>query len=326
MAGLGTKIDYIGKTYNKLTVTGYQKTNNKQRKFNCTCECGSEIIVGYANLISGHTKSCGCLRRSLTLTHVCLRCNISFQRPAYRGDYKFCSKRCNALTNRPNQFNIKKYPFDETIFSTWSDDLAWLLGLIWSDGCLFGNCVNICAAERQHLEEVIRIIKMPNGIRPKNKGQHLSINFHSRKVADRLKAVGLMEAKSYTIKWPKLPKKYYGAFVRGVLDGDGSALLLKNRRNQQVADLQVSWYSASMWFSVSLFKWLRSLGLTAKISMPISAENPCFKISIYEQKSIKKLYSILYPNLSVACLKRKREKFDKWLITPRVRSGRIKGT
>ena len=39
-----------------------------ERKFNnvvwlCQCSCGNQVEVRAAHLISGHTKSCGCLKK-----------------------------------------------------------------------------------------------------------------------------------------------------------------------------------------------------------------------------------------------------------------------
>lgn len=53
-----------GKVFGKLTVqefAGYQKGKSFWR---CRCECGQETVVSYSNLMSGHTKSCGCLQKT----------------------------------------------------------------------------------------------------------------------------------------------------------------------------------------------------------------------------------------------------------------------
>ena len=50
-----------GKKFGKLTVI--EPTNERQGSYvvwKCKCECGNEICVGYGNLVSGNTKSCGC--------------------------------------------------------------------------------------------------------------------------------------------------------------------------------------------------------------------------------------------------------------------------
>jgi hypothetical protein len=39
----------------------------KARKVLCLCECGTETVVWYSNLVNGHTQSCGCLGSRQTL-------------------------------------------------------------------------------------------------------------------------------------------------------------------------------------------------------------------------------------------------------------------
>lgn len=51
--------DLIGKKFNKLTVI--ELVNINPRKYLCQCDCGGTVVVTSKNLISGHTKSCGCL-------------------------------------------------------------------------------------------------------------------------------------------------------------------------------------------------------------------------------------------------------------------------
>lgn len=61
------KKELAGIRFGKLLVTeeAIHKTltNGKKNKFyKCVCDCGNELWVGYGNLTSGKTKSCGCLR------------------------------------------------------------------------------------------------------------------------------------------------------------------------------------------------------------------------------------------------------------------------
>lgn len=58
----------IGKKFNNLTVLEEisfidDKGRNK-KKLRCKCDCGNTIDIAKANVINGHTKSCGCLRKS----------------------------------------------------------------------------------------------------------------------------------------------------------------------------------------------------------------------------------------------------------------------
>ena len=53
-----------GKKFGKLTVIRESNKKDKSRNifWECFCECGNISIVKGAKLVSGHTKSCGCLK------------------------------------------------------------------------------------------------------------------------------------------------------------------------------------------------------------------------------------------------------------------------
>lgn len=57
--------EIIGKKFNRLTVLEkLPKDKNKPQKFLCKCECGNIINTPTKHkLITGHSKSCGCLKR-----------------------------------------------------------------------------------------------------------------------------------------------------------------------------------------------------------------------------------------------------------------------
>ena len=59
--------DLTGNRYGRLTVlsqaTPYFRSNGyAERTWLCRCDCGRETIIKEWNLISGHTRSCGCLK------------------------------------------------------------------------------------------------------------------------------------------------------------------------------------------------------------------------------------------------------------------------
>ena len=71
------KNDLTGKKFGRLTVLGfshkdvkkYRKSDDKpfQTKYlwKCRCNCGNITLVASSNLISGNTKSCGCLKKEI---------------------------------------------------------------------------------------------------------------------------------------------------------------------------------------------------------------------------------------------------------------------
>lgn len=58
--------DPIGQRFGRLTVLRYDHSNKYNvRYFLCRCDCGNEKVVQRSALMSGATKSCGCLNEEL---------------------------------------------------------------------------------------------------------------------------------------------------------------------------------------------------------------------------------------------------------------------
>ena len=58
---MGAFIDLIGKRFGRLTVLSRAENSKSGRlRWNCVCDCGTEITVAGFNLRSGNTHSCGC--------------------------------------------------------------------------------------------------------------------------------------------------------------------------------------------------------------------------------------------------------------------------
>lgn len=57
-------LDLTGRTFGRLTVLS-RAENGKggKSRWLCKCRCGNECIVHSSSLVSGNTRSCGCLRR-----------------------------------------------------------------------------------------------------------------------------------------------------------------------------------------------------------------------------------------------------------------------
>jgi len=62
--------DIIGVKYHHLTVLSYQHSvevgTHFSHYYRCQCDCGEFTDVRHNNLMSGNTKSCGCLRNKIT--------------------------------------------------------------------------------------------------------------------------------------------------------------------------------------------------------------------------------------------------------------------
>lgn len=53
--------DLTGKTFGMITAVEEAPRRGKHRMWNCLCECGTKTVSYHTSLVSGATKSCGCV-------------------------------------------------------------------------------------------------------------------------------------------------------------------------------------------------------------------------------------------------------------------------
>ena len=57
------RLDLTGQKFNHLSVIAIAEKTPRATLWRCRCDCGTETKVATNDLTSGHTKSCGCLKR-----------------------------------------------------------------------------------------------------------------------------------------------------------------------------------------------------------------------------------------------------------------------
>lgn len=76
--------DRVGERYGRLTVVSYAgKTTSGVILWNCVCDCGNNATVRQNNLLSGGTKSCGCMSSRHTIAERTKKHGISDRHPIY---------------------------------------------------------------------------------------------------------------------------------------------------------------------------------------------------------------------------------------------------
>ena len=113
-----------GEKYNRLTVISFSHADKRYRKFyNVKCDCGKEKKIMGSAMISGNTKSCGCLSKEVRANKRISKNHseitailLGYKRHAERRGYKWELKRsevveiikmnCFYCGSKPN--NIKK--------------------------------------------------------------------------------------------------------------------------------------------------------------------------------------------------------------------------
>ena len=96
-------LDLIGREFSRLTVIS-RVANSKsgQTRWECICKCGNTVTISGTSLVSGQTKSCGCLHKEkigdLNRTHGLTKSKIY---NSWRGMKRRCTN--------PNNSNFEIY-------------------------------------------------------------------------------------------------------------------------------------------------------------------------------------------------------------------------
>jgi len=109
----------------------------------------------------------------------------------------------------------------------WSDEMAYIVGLTATDGCLITGrrAINFKSQDRDLVETYLGVLGRTNRIRverTRTGGVVYTTQFTDARLYEWFRAVGLTPRKSLTLGAIDVPDQYLAALVRGLLDGDGS--------------------------------------------------------------------------------------------------------
>ncbi|OIP60385.1 MAG: hypothetical protein AUK19_00145 [Candidatus Moranbacteria bacterium CG2_30_45_14] len=154
--------------------------------------------------------------------------------------------------------------------TTWSPSLAYIIGIIATDGNLSPDQRHIVITSKDgDLLLLIRDnLKLTSKVGKKSRGTSKEKKYSTLQIGDKnfynfLLSIGLTQKKSKTIGKLSIPKQYFSHFLRGCIDGDGniSSSSHPESRHQQ---LRIRLYSAStkflLWIETELNKQLSLSG------------------------------------------------------------------
>lgn len=158
----------------------------------------------------------------------------------------------------------RKYSLNQDIFKSWSHDMAWLLGLLATDGCLQkdSNVVSLSSSDLEIIEKARQIFDYGGAIMQRD---CYIISISSHEIYNDLLVLGLTPAKSLTLEMPNVPQEFLGDFIRGVFDGDGSVSFDKSRvKYERNPRLLVRIVTASEKFFEQLINKMEDVGLNPR--------------------------------------------------------------
>ena len=206
----------------------------------------------------------------------------------------------------------------------WTADLAWVVGLIATDGNLSSNgrTVSVTSKDVDLLESVRRCMQLTNVIAPTSGGygRAYRLQWTSRPFHVWLRSIGLTPAKSLTIGRLDVPDEYFADFLRGCVDGDGSIVTYVDRYNTPknpayVYDrLFVSLASASSEFVEWIRQTTRRLrGVSGHLTVWAAEGRTRMWRLRYGKKDSVTLLRWMYYAPDVVALRRKREHAERAL-------------
>src|SRR2546428_9137805 len=109
----------------------------------------------------------------------------------------------------------------------WSDEMAYVVGLTATDGCLITGrrAINFKSGDRQLVETYLQLLGRTNRVKshPTEKGGiAYYTQFHDSALYEWFRSTGLTPRKSLTIGPLSVPDGFLMPLARGLLDGDGS--------------------------------------------------------------------------------------------------------
>lgn len=205
----------------------------------------------------------------------------------------------------------------------WSPEFAYAIGLITTDGCLYGDGrhIDLTSNDKEQLLNFRKCLGIETKIGLKTSGylgkKAMRVQFGDVNFYDFLLDIGLMPRKTKIIGAVKIPDEYFFDFLRGHFDGDGTFYSYWDPR----------WRSSFMFYTVFLsasrihIEWIRAMifkKLNLKGHMTICGKTPMYEIKYAKAESLQ-LLPELYYNPKVVCLSRKRKKIEKALAIERKR-------
>ncbi len=222
----------------------------------------------------------------------------------------------------------RRTPFEEcrwpiasrtTLPLVWSDEMAYIVGLAATDGCLVTGRrkINFKSEDRQLVETYLSVLGRTNRIkhqRTRTNGIVYFTEFSDARLYEWFRSVGLMPRKSLTLGPIGVPDAYLVPLARGLMDGDGSVLnfvhrpTVKTYPNYRYERIWVCFHSASR----SHIDWLRARLSTLAGGggyvevLKRDGRHDFFKLKYGKAASVA-LLKAFYADTSAPCLERKRQ-------------------
>ncbi len=201
----------------------------------------------------------------------------------------------------------------------WTPQIAYAVGLIATDGNLSpsGRHISVTSAERGVLETFLRCVDRRAKV-SKVKGGYgtegLRVQIGDVGLYRWLQSIGLTPRKSLTLGAIAVPDILLAHLLRGLVDGDGSILDVTydgtgKARGRRYRTLVVRFTSASL----DHIDWVRQrIRALYGLAGGVWCEDGLYQLT-YGKRASLRLLPLMYPDIAVPCIARKREVWLRFL-------------
>lgn len=202
----------------------------------------------------------------------------------------------------------------------WSQDFAYAIGLLVSDGNLSpdGRHIVFTSKDKELIRLFQRALHIDTSIGKKarrmgDRRTYYLVQFSDVLFYDFLLGIGLMPNKSKVIGKVNIPPRYFFDFLRGAFDGDGCTYSYFDPRWRSSYMFYTTFISASSLY----IEWIRKeIFNRLEIAGHITGDGRKTVLQLkYAKAESLKLLPRLYPAKDVLALSRKRLKIEKMLRT-----------
>lgn len=212
--------------------------------------------------------------------------------------------------------NVNKFFINHDYFKTQSEDMAYWIGILGSDGSVNREknqvYIELQRQDRELLEKLNLTIENQRPVRDYETARgykNSKIYFYSAEIKKDLAKYKIVPNKTYSKEYGfpfLLERQYYIDYIRGLFDGDGSI--------KQGSSVIWQLDSGSLEIILEIQKFLKNeYNIETQYTICPKKNVNIYRLYCYGKEKVFKIYNLFYNTKSNLFLQRKKQKFEELL-------------
>lgn len=211
---------------------------------------------------------------------------------------------------------------NENFFSEWSNEMAYILGIIVTDGSLDDKTrdLRISLTDHDLVFKMAEAMGLENGVqiitRKCSPTPQAMLSIARKQIFDDLLRLGVFLSrnhdKTFNQTFPNVPPEYRNHFIRGLFDGDGSIVIRRRTPNNLSKEMMI--VNASLDLIEDLAAAVEEdIGVKGRIAYhvkPSETKKAVYRYGIFTRDDVDRFGDYIYKDAGNLYLKRKKDRFD----------------